>query len=149
MIYWLIYLESKSMTPCQGWQRSRIPPPSNTLVSVSHTLRTSWANTAPFKGPQSCLVWCYRNYRDTYRCVTLGLAAEVARIWSVKNNCCKTWSCVCKWKHFLHRSLIVASQQNRIEIVTRPRRYLTWPHTCALCTFRTTFLVETALINSE
>ena len=39
---------------------------------------------------------------------------------SIKNNWRKPWLCVC-WKlTFLHQSLIVKSQQNRIKVVTWP-----------------------------
>ena len=51
---------------------------------------------------------------DTVRCAVKG--AEV----QVKNNWCTAWLCVFWKPTCLHRSLIVKSQQNIIEIVTRP-----------------------------
>ena len=39
---------------------------------------------------------------------------------TVKNRWRKPWLCVCWKRTFLHRSLIVKSQQNKIELVTRP-----------------------------
>ena len=55
-----------------------------------------------------------QRYKDTVSC------AERRSQDTVNNNWCKPWLCVC-WKCiFLHRSLILKSQQNKIEVVTRP-----------------------------
>ena len=39
---------------------------------------------------------------------------------TVNNNWRKPWLCVCRKRIYLHRSSIVKSQRNRIELVTRP-----------------------------
>ena len=41
---------------------------------------------------------------------------------TAKNNWRKPWLCVCWKRTFVHGSLILKSQQNRIELVTRPGR---------------------------
>ena len=70
-------------------------------------------------GPSTRLVHCFRNYRDTR---TPSGVARLARRsqGTVNNNWRKPWLCVCWKRTFLHRSLILKSQQNRIELVTRP-----------------------------
>ena len=43
------------------------------------------------------------------------------------NNWCKPWLCICWKRTFLHRSLIVKSQQNIIELLTRPDNVVSQP----------------------
>ena len=78
----------------------------------------TWRPSRALYLPCALLLELQRNKNDAVRCSTLG------RDWrsydTVKNNWRKPPFCVC-WKcTFLHWSMIVKSQQNRIESVTRP-----------------------------
>ena len=89
-------------------------PPSNSIVSVSDPWRALWANTAAFKRPLTRLMRYFWNYRDTRTssgAATLGATSISSQR---KLRLCSCWKCT-----FLHRYLIVNSQQNRIELVTR------------------------------
>ena len=93
----LICLEGKSMTPYRG----------NPIFLHSSQQTPSSLSRA--------LLLDLQRYKDTVRCAARARRSQDA----VKNSWRKPWLCVC-WKHtFLHRSLIVKSHQNRIELVTR------------------------------
>ena len=65
--------------------------------------------------PRLCLVRCFRSYRDTR--TQSGMARWARRSQDAFNNCwCKPWLCVCCKRTFAP----FQSQQNRIELVTRP-----------------------------
>ena len=113
---WLICLEGKSMTASRRKHYS-LPFRSATLWSPSWTLEGLFELTRhpsrTLNSPRVLLPELQR-YEDTVRCVALGAGVPV------KNSRRKPWLCVCCKRTFLQRSLIAKSQQNDIELVTRP-----------------------------
>ena len=78
-----------------------------------------WADKAPFKGPwlASCVAsWATEKPGYSQVCRTRPRGPRtLSRTSDAKLNCAFCWK-----RTFLHRSLIVKSQQSRIELVTRP-----------------------------
>ena len=98
-----------------AWRADQWPPHrGNTIL-----FRSSQQLPRLRLGPSTRLVRCFRNYRDTRTPSGVGREARRSQD-TVNNNWRKPWLCVCRKRTFLHRSLIVKSQQKKIELVTRP-----------------------------
>ena len=83
----------------------------------------SWHDA--LQGPLTCLVHCFQNYIETRTQSGTPRQAEKPQ-GTFKNSWRKPWLCV-RWKRTcLQRSRIVKSQQNIIELVTRPGNVFTW-----------------------
>ena len=97
-------------------------PPSSSLVSVSNHRRAFWADTTPFSGPRlaSCIASGtteIQGHSQVSRARCRGPRTPSVRQQQLTQ---KPWLCVCWKRTFLYRSLILKSQQNRTELVTRP-----------------------------
>ena len=92
-------------------------PASNSFVSVWDPWRAFWADTAPFKGPQLALCVCSGTTEKQGHHQVLRARHRGPRTLpkTTEQTLCFCWKCT-----FLHRSLIVKSQLNGIEIVARP-----------------------------
>ena len=89
--------------------------PSRTLEGLYElTRRPSRALDSP-----CALLPELQRYKDTVRCGALGAEVPGHRQQQMKQTLIVRLSKT----HFLHRSLILKSQQNRIELVTRPGKY--------------------------
>ena len=114
----LICLEGKIMTPHWGKHFS-LPFLPATPLSPSRTIEVLFELTRrpsrPLNSPRALLPELQR-YEDTVRCAALD-----AKVPGHNEEQLTQTLIVCLLKtHFLHQSLIVKSQQNRIEFVTRP-----------------------------
>ena len=85
--------------------------PSRTLeVLFELTRRPSWTLDSP-----RALLTELQRYKDTFRCAVLGAEVPGHRQKQLTHTLCVCWKGT-----FLRRSLIVKSQQNIIELVTKP-----------------------------
>ena len=104
------------MTPSSGKTLFSVVPPSNSLVSVLDPWRAFWADMAPFKGPHlaSCIASRtseIQGHREV--CLARHGGPRTPSTTALIVRLMKT-------HFFTHRSLIVKSHENRIELVTRP-----------------------------
>ena len=111
-------LEGKSMTPHQGntipFHFSKLLPRLRLVTPVGLFELTRHPSRA-FELPCALLPELQR-YKDTVRCAALGMKVPG----NCKQQLTQTLIVGLLKTYFLHRSLIVKSQQQRIELVTRP-----------------------------
>ena len=99
---------------------------SNTLVLVLDPWRAFLATSVAL---EPCRVCCFWNYRETRApSVVPGLLRRSQDI--IKTYWHKRWLCDYRKAYFLRWSFTVISQQNRIELVTRP-------YSTSKCPFKT------------
>ena len=107
-----------------SWEKQySLPFLLETPLSLSRTFEglfeLTWRPSRALDLPRALLLELQR-YKDTVRCAALG--TEVPGHCQEQLSWRKPWlqECVCWKRTFIHQSLIVKIQQNRIELVTRP-----------------------------
>ena len=118
--HWFAWRANQWITPHWGNTFSSAPP-SNSLFSVSDPWRASWVDTAPFSGPRLASCVASRTTEIQGHCQVCRTRPRGPRTLSKTAYAYLDFAFVGK-RTYSHWSLIVKSQQNRIELVTRPER---------------------------
>ena len=87
------------------------------IPSFSHFSLPFLPSTPSF--PTRALLPELQRYKDTFRFTALGVQIPGHRQWQLDTQ---PWLCICWNRTFAYRSLILESQQKRIELVTRPTK---------------------------